>query len=508
RVRRPDVDHHCRSSRSCGDRCGPPGRAAAPPSSPQRLGSAWPCPRGAVRAARARAPPAAGAAGAAADGGVQEQRRADLRPVREPAARAVVAGCLPDDVRADEHAPLHPELARGLCAVGGFGAGAGDRGRVHALPKGLAGPHPGVPRGPVGADLPVRVDHGLAVRTGAGVGPVRHPRRRLDPQRAGTVPSAADAGGVPGHPRGDRGRRLRGRRHRDAALLQDLPPAGQGIPRGGGADGLHLRLAGLPVAAAGDPVRREHDHDAGHLPAPGILRDRLPRGPRRSDHRDAAGRDHVLLHPTLFLPRHRRGRIEVLMAAHDLTADEREAPGALGGPPGPRYIRPGDPRTQAALEHWQDLKVGVISHWGLYPAIGQGGSWSLHRERLGEFTDPPEHFTGTDAEYHDWYYDQRRTFRGAEYDPAEWARACSDAGMRYLVFTTKHHDGFSMYDTAYSNLKSTAEDSALGRDVFGETVEAFRAEGLETGVYFSKADWAHPGYWDRARPVKDRFHNY
>ena len=191
------------------------------------------------------------------------------------------------------------------------------------------------------------------------------------------------------------------------------------------------------------------------------------------------------------------------MAAHDFTADDLEAAGALGGSPDPGYIRPEDPRTQAALEHWQDLKVGVIIHWGLYSAIGQGGSWSLHRERLGEFTDPPEHFTGTDAEYHDWYYDQRRTFRGAEYDPAEWARACSDAGMRYLVFTTKHHDGFSMYDTAYSNLKSTAEDSALGRDVFGETVEAFRAEGLETGVYFSKADWAHPGYWDRARPVKE-----
>ena len=181
------------------------------------------------------------------------------------------------------------------------------------------------------------------------------------------------------------------------------------------------------------------------------------------------------------------------MAAHDFTADNLEAAGALGGSPDPGYIRPEDPRTQAALEHWQDLKVGVIIHWGLYSAIGQGGSWSLHRERLGEFTDPPEHFTGTDAEYYDWYYDQRRTFHGREYDPVEWARACSDAGMRYLVFTTKHHDGFAMYDTAYSNLKSTAEDSALGRDVFGETVEAFRAEGLETGVYFSKADWAQIG---------------
>lgn len=62
------------------------------------------------------------------------------------------------------------------------------------------------------------------------------------------------------------------------------------------------------------------------------------------------------------------------MAAHDFTADDLEAAGALGGSPDPGYIRPEDPRTQAALEHWQDLKVGVIIHWGLYSAIGQGGS--------------------------------------------------------------------------------------------------------------------------------------
>ncbi|MET7817963.1 alpha-L-fucosidase [Micromonospora zamorensis] len=192
----------------------------------------------------------------------------------------------------------------------------------------------------------------------------------------------------------------------------------------------------------------------------------------------------------------------------DFTPDALEAAGALTAVPDPGYQWPSDPRTRAALEHWRDIKVGVIIHWGIYSAIGQSGSWSLHRERLGEFTDPTTDWTGTDAEYHTWYNRQAETFRGEDYDPAAWARMCADAGLRYLVLTTKHHDGFALYDTDQSNFKSTAEDSGLRRDIVAETFDAFRAEGLETGVYFSKADWNHPGYWDRALPIRDRFHNY
>ena len=175
---------------------------------------------------------------------------------------------------------------------------------------------------------------------------------------------------------------------------------------------------------------------------------------------------------------------------------------------GRAYVTPDDPAVHEALEHWRDLKVGVIIHWGIYSFIGQAGSWSLHREHLGDFTDPPPDFRGTDAEYHDWYFDQARHFSGPDYDPVEWAEACAGAGMRYCVFTAKHHDGFALYDTAYSNTKATAETAGLGRDVFGQTMDAMRAAGLETGVYFSKADWNHPGYWDRARPITDRFCNY
>lgn len=172
------------------------------------------------------------------------------------------------------------------------------------------------------------------------------------------------------------------------------------------------------------------------------------------------------------------------------------------------YVWPTNPRTRAALEHWQDLKVGILIHWGIYSHIGHAGSWSLHREHLGDFTDPPAEWDGTEAEYHDWYRDRARSFAGADYDPDEWARACAGSGAKYMIFTAKHHDGFAMYDTRYSNFKSTSEESALGRDVLRETLDAFRAEGVEVGVYFSKADWNHPGYWDRALPITDRLHNY
>lgn len=189
-------------------------------------------------------------------------------------------------------------------------------------------------------------------------------------------------------------------------------------------------------------------------------------------------------------------------------ADDLAAAGAMAGRVDPGYTWPEDPATLAALERWQDLRFGVIMHWGLYTGLGQGGSWSLCRENSGAFMDPPADWVGTEDEYQSYYYASRHSFSGAGYDAAEWAAQCARAGMKYLVFTSKHHDGFAMYDTAYSSLKSTAFDVPLRRDVLRESFDAFRAEGMETGVYFSKADWGHPGYWDPAQPVADRFHNY
>lgn len=195
----------------------------------------------------------------------------------------------------------------------------------------------------------------------------------------------------------------------------------------------------------------------------------------------------------------------------DLDPAELEAAGALGGSEDPGYQWPTDPLVVKNLKHWQDLTFGVIVHWGIYSAIGQGGSWSLHRDDLGWFTDKAPQFPGDpndDAGYQDWYYDQAKTFRGEDFDASEWAHACADAGMTYCVFTSKHHDGFCMYDSGYTNLKATSESSGLRRDILREVVDAFRGAGLETGAYFSKADWSHACYWDRSKRIHDRFHNY
>ncbi|ASK66252.1 glycosyl hydrolase [Brachybacterium avium] len=191
----------------------------------------------------------------------------------------------------------------------------------------------------------------------------------------------------------------------------------------------------------------------------------------------------------------------------DFTPDGLEAAGAGGPVQDTGYVRPTDPRTLAALEHWQDLKFGLIVHWGLYTHLGQAGSWSLCRENLAPFMAMNEDFHGTEAEWNTHYYESRHTFSGQDYDPREWALAAREAGMKYLVLTTKHHDGFAMFDTKYSSLKSTAEDCGLGRDVVRETFDAFREQGLETGVYFSKPDWAHPSYWDKGREITDRWSN-
>lgn len=185
-----------------------------------------------------------------------------------------------------------------------------------------------------------------------------------------------------------------------------------------------------------------------------------------------------------------------------------EAAGALGGAPDEGYVWPTSQPVLDNLKAWQKLKFGVIIHWGIYSAIGQGGSWSLHRDDLGWFTDPPEDWQGSASEYQDWYYEQARTFTGHEFDAKDWARSCADAGMKYCVFTTKHHDGFCMYDSHFTNLKSTAENSGLRRDILQEVNDAFKAEGLDMGAYFSLADWSRSDYWDRSLPIHDRFHNY
>ena len=122
-----------------------------------------------------------------------------------------------------------------------------------------------------------------------------------------------------------------------------------------------------------------------------------------------------------------------------------------------------------------DSRFGMFVHWGLY-SLAARHEWVKSRERL------------TDEQYQP-YFDH---FDPDLYDPAEWARLAKDAGMRYVVLTTKHHDGFCLWDSAHTEYKATR--TPYGRDLVTPFVEAVRAAGLRVGFYHSLLDWHHPEF--------------
>ena len=120
-------------------------------------------------------------------------------------------------------------------------------------------------------------------------------------------------------------------------------------------------------------------------------------------------------------------------------------------------------------------RFGMFIHWGLY-SIPARGEW-------GRGTECYE-----DAEYYKYFEE----FNPTEYDPAAWAKLAKAAGMKYAVLTAKHHDGVCLFDSAFTNFKST--NTTCGRDLVREFLDAFRAEGLKVGLYYSLIDWNHPAY--------------
>ena len=120
------------------------------------------------------------------------------------------------------------------------------------------------------------------------------------------------------------------------------------------------------------------------------------------------------------------------------------------------------------LHQWQDLKFGVLLHWGIYSVPGIVESWSICDENWIK-----RDTTMTYQQYTDWYYGFADQFCPRQFDASQWARACRDAGMRYMVFTTKHHDGFCMWDsqeTDFSIARHAFRDDSR-RDVLRFVVE-------------------------------------
>ena len=139
------------------------------------------------------------------------------------------------------------------------------------------------------------------------------------------------------------------------------------------------------------------------------------------------------------------------------------------------------------MEWYTDARFGMFIHWGLY-ALPARGEWVRSQEEI-----PKE-------EYMKYFYE----FNPIDYDPKNWAQAAKDAGMKYVVLTAKHHDGFCLFDSQYTDFKST--NTKCGRDLVAEYVEAVRGAGLKVGLYFSLIDWYHddfPHYGDRNHPMRN-----
>lgn len=120
-------------------------------------------------------------------------------------------------------------------------------------------------------------------------------------------------------------------------------------------------------------------------------------------------------------------------------------------------------------------RFGMFIHWGTY-ALAARHEWVKRNER-------------TTTEQYQKYFDH---FNPDLYDPREWARAAKDAGMKYFVITTKHHEGFCLWDTKHTDYKAT--NTPYGKDLLTPMVKAFRDEGLRVGFYYSLLDWHHPEF--------------
>ncbi len=134
------------------------------------------------------------------------------------------------------------------------------------------------------------------------------------------------------------------------------------------------------------------------------------------------------------------------------------------------------------LAWWTEARFGMFIHWGLYAQAARH-EWVKKRERM------------TNEQYQKYF----EIFNPDLFDPTEWAKKAKAAGMKYAVITTKHHEGFNMFKSDYTDYNII--NTPYGKDILKEWVDAFRAEGLKIGFYYSLIDWYHPDYTiDRVHP--------
>jgi alpha-L-fucosidase len=130
------------------------------------------------------------------------------------------------------------------------------------------------------------------------------------------------------------------------------------------------------------------------------------------------------------------------------------------------------------LQWWKDAKFGMFIHWGLYSIVGKG-EWYVFNKSVD------------DREYRKL----KDQFTAEKFDAKDWAQCAKDAGMKYMVMTCRHHDGFSLWDSPSSYDHFTSMNSAAKKDFVSEYTQACREAGLKVGLYYSPLDWRFPGYF-------------
>ena len=159
----------------------------------------------------------------------------------------------------------------------------------------------------------------------------------------------------------------------------------------------------------------------------------------------------------------------------------------------PMIFVPQDAAAAARIAWWRDAKFGLFMHWGVYSIMGRG-EWAQWQEQIPV----------------DKYARLAEQFKPDHFDPDAWADAARSAGMKYTVLTSRHHDGFALFDDPGSDF--TATKSAAHRDFIADYVKAVRKAGLKVGLYYSPLDWRYPGFFfpdiyrANAEAMRDQYH--
>lgn len=184
-----------------------------------------------------------------------------------------------------------------------------------------------------------------------------------------------------------------------------------------------------------------------------------------------------------------------VFAAFGAVADGQKHPAHSTDP----YVEPESPLVRERLEWFQDQKLCLMMHFGLYSTMGITESWPLVTKDAFWARSDIE-WERDDAKFKEQYFALNRCFNPLRFDPKGIAKLAKRCGFRYVSFTTKHHDGFCLYDTKYTDYKTTDPSCPYSTnpnaDIVKSLFNACCAEGLGISCYFSKADFHHEDYWE------------